>query len=217
MPDYANVQFSRHWPDLTVALNELSSRYTRQDRPEAAAIVIRAWEEARRAQLLLAREMAAFATEELRRQERQTRVRPDTHGQGGPRLSDYLRADIMPGQDLLPGAVGVANYDELDKNVPWWVTNEVGSTTQVGRRIFGLFMGPDGAEPPDASASRVHPIFQPTPARAGGGPGLIQQGIPERRFIQRAVPVIDREWHMRFAAIKARLMEELRRAAVTLR
>lgn len=212
---YAYVLFPRDWTTLTAAISELAARYRRLKRPEAALIVERAWSAARAEQLALGREIAVLATDALRRSEKGTRVRPDTEGGGGPRLGDYLRADVMPHQDLLPGSVGVANEEELDAHVPWWTTNEIGSTTLIGRRIFGLFYGGDENAPPNMDQFREHPLFTPAPSAAGAGQGVIEHGIPARRFIRKALPEIDRAWHAGFDAIKARLVGELSRAAGT--
>lgn len=214
---YAYVLYPQEWPELTEAANLLAARYRRARRPEAALMVERAWSEARQQQMKLAVEMAAIATKELQASEKQTRVRPDTEGQGGPRLGHYLVAEPMPQQSLLPGAIGVANEELLDTHVPWWVTNEIGSTALVGRRIFGLFYGGDEDSPPNMDEFRVHPLFMPAPARAGGAMGIIQHGTPERRFIRRALPAINREWSLRFDAIKGQFEAEIARASAMMR
>src|SRR5437764_2094682 len=129
----------------------------------------------------------------LKRYEKDTRVRPDTLGGGGPRLGDFLTCSPIP-QDLGPGAVGINDEELLDNNVEWWITNEIGSTSLIGRKLFGVFYGgnaPPG--PPDAAMSRQHALFAPG-ADADAGGGVITHGIPAREFVRQAVPRIEEEW-----------------------
>jgi hypothetical protein len=206
----------RGWPELQIALNELEIRLRRFGRPDAAIILVNASRRLREELLTLEREMAVFATEELRKMERATRVRPDTQGGGGPRLGDSLVAEPL-GEPLLPGSVLVADTDLLDQNVPWWVTNEEGSSARVGGTIYGVFYDSGGFGPPDPSEFRVHPLFEAEPVGApGAGRGVISNPIPERRFVKRAIlEVIAPEWQRRFRTIKAAFDLEMERAVRT--
>jgi len=216
-------KFSAHawvidWPDLVVATNALEIRLRRVGRQEAADMVIRAY--ARFVEQLkgLSATMSARGTEMLRKSERDSRVRPDTLGEGGKRLGHYLYAEpLMP--SLLPGAIGINDEEQLDNNVPWWITNEIGSDVQVGRRIFGLFFeaGGGGGYVPDAEMRQEHPIFAPAPAGAGGGPGTIEEPIPAKGFIRSAAGDIKREWLAGFVPLKDEFDAAIKIALVTYR
>lgn len=214
--DFAFINFVRDWPELQVGFNQLEIRLRRDGRPVAADMLLAATRRTRQQLERLEIEMAAFATEELRRQEHDTRVRPDTGGEGGNRLGDALVAEPLK-ESLMPGSVGVANQDLLDQKVPWWITNERGSSARVGGVLFGIFWGRGsggGAEGavPDAGQFREHPLFAPAPASMGGGRGVIENPIPARHFVAKAVAVINAEWHRRFDTIKAQLDAELEQA-----
>lgn len=208
---YAYYELVQEWPELAVAVNQLESRLRAAGHVAASDILVRSFAEFRRELVALGRKSAAFASEELRRTERKTRVRPDTQGQGGPRLESFLVAEPL-NEGLIPGSIGVANEDVLDAHVPWWITNEIGSSARVGGRLFGLFYGGEGDAPPDPTAFREHPLFAPTPARGGGGPGVIENPIPARRFIEKSIPAINAEWKMLFEASKARMGAAIDRA-----
>lgn len=210
---YAYYDFVENWPELVVAINELEQRMRFEKRPVAADLLLAAFGRLRDELYELSARMATFGTETLRRVERETRVRPDTEGSGGPRLGDALLAEPVQ-QNLLPGSVGVANEERLDQDVPWWLTNEIGSTAHVGRHIYGFFFSGDDEAPPDESESRVHPLFQPGYSPVSGG-GIIRNPIPARRFIAKAVPIIDREWKAGFAAAKGRFDVQMARAIAT--
>lgn len=220
MTEFAYYELVREWPELTIAVNELEGRLRRNGRPVAADLLVKGFAEFRASLIRLGRTMSALATETLRSEEKRTRVRPDTMGGGGPRLGDSLVAEPL-NEALIPGSIGVANEDVLDRNVPWWLTNEIGSTARVGGRLFGLFYGGGSGDemPPsaDAGARREHPLFTPAPAAAGGGPGLIQNPIPARYFIRDAVPKIAAAWKVQFDAAKSQMMAEMDRAIATMR
>lgn len=154
-------------------------------------------------------EISAAGTDILREKERHSRVRPDTGGEGGPRLEDSLFCDPLT---QLPGSVGVANQSILGTNVPWWSTNEEGSSARVGSRLYGFF-DPGGSIPSTALAGE-HPLFTPTSAADGeGGWMTIHKPIPERRFVQRSIPEITALWKAGFEALKRELMAEVAAAA----
>lgn len=210
MADYAYYLFVRDWPELTTAIYGLEQRLRAQRRFVAADSLLRAYGTLRDELLELAIRASAFGTRELRRREHDTRVRPDTQGQGGPRLGDSLVSEPVGPQNILPGSVGVANEDVLDQNVPWWLTNEKGSSALVGRRIYGYFYGEDDAAAPAAEDFRVHPLFQPGYSPVSGG-GVIRNPIPARWFIAKSVPEIERYWQTGFRAAKAKFDAELTR------
>jgi hypothetical protein len=213
---FVTYTFVEDWPELSVAINELETRLRSSGRPLAADVLVRGYSTMRDELLLLGRDIALFGTKALRESEKKTRVRPDTLGGGGPRLGDALVAEAID-QNIMPGAVGIADMDILDADVPWWLTNEIGSHGRVGGRLYGVFYGQDDAGPPEASQFREHPLFQAGNTSGLAGVGFIERPIPARYFIAKAVPVIDTEWRGTFAGIKQRFESELARAIVTLR
>jgi hypothetical protein len=211
---FVTYEYVEFWPELTVAVNELEARLRLDGLNIAADTLLIAYDTMRRQLLDMSRSMAVFATKELVNQERQTRVRPDTQGGGGPRLEDHLVAESIE-PDLMPGAVGVADKDVLENGVPWWITNELGSSARVGGSIFGVFHGSGGYTAPDTNMFREHPLFTATDGSdPDAGPGTIQNPIPARHFIARAAPIISAEWERRFRAIHDQFMHELNRIAV---
>jgi hypothetical protein len=211
--EYAFLEFVRNWPDVVVAANRYEVELRTTGRPDAADMLLMAYGRLRDDLQELARRMAIAGTEELRKMERATRVRPDTMGQGGPRLEDSLFAEVLPIQDIMPGSIGIANEDVLDGSVPWWITNEIGSTARVGGVLYGFFYDGDVA-PPDSSEFRVHPLFQPGYSPVSGT-GIIKNPIPARKFIEKAVAIIDREWHIGYAGATVRFENALARITAT--
>lgn len=216
MPEWVYVEPVREWPELVVAINGLEGRLRANARPVAADILLAGYAEFHRELIALGRKMSAFATEELRRQERATRVRPDTLGAGpGPRLEDKLVAGPFS-ESLIPGAIGVANETLLDAEVPWWITNEIGSSANVGRKLYGFFYDQNDAAPPSRSEFRVHPLFQPGKSPVSGS-GIIEEPIPARYFIAKAVPIINAAWQAEFQVAKDRMNTAMSRALATFR
>lgn len=207
MAEFAYYEFVRDLPELTAATNQLEIRLRRQGHGLAADRLLKAFGDLIRGLERVAVNVSALATEILKESERKTRVRPDTLGQGGDRLGDHLIAEPAEA-GILPGSVGVANETELDNNVPWWSTNEEGSSARVGGRIFGTFTGGASDAPPTPGLYQQHALFEP-----GRGPnaglGIIKRPIPARRFILKAIPEIDRVWHREFTAVRSRFDNEL--------
>jgi hypothetical protein len=216
--NYSGYCFLAEWPELVVAIDKAEARLRAAGRPKAANLVLMAYAELRDRLLLLAQDMAKLGTKMLTEEEKNTRVgRPDTQGMGGPRLQDNLVVEPVA-QALLPGTIGINNEDLLDRNVPWWITNEIGSTTQIGRKIFGLFYNPGGGdmEPPDALFDRQHALFMPAPPESGAGGATIMHGIPARHFVTRAAPKIEQEWLTAAGTIKADFIAKLDAASAVM-
>jgi hypothetical protein len=205
--NFSFYEFVRDWPEFIVAMDQLETRIRREGAAAAADRLLKAVVVFNRELGELADRAAIKATEMLRESERRTRVRPDTQGGGGPRLETSLVATpVAP--DILPGSIGVSDEDLLDADVPWWITNEEGSTTLVDEKrvLYGTFE-PGGAAP-DITQSRAHPLFQPGYG-PGTGSGLIKNPIPARRFILKAIPEINAMWQSDFRQIKTRMDNEL--------
>lgn len=214
MTNYAFVDFNPEWPSFVIATNELEIRLRREGRPVAADMLLRAYGRFQDELKVLARNMAVFGTEELRKQERSSRVRPDTQGGGGPRLESFLATNVIEAS-LLPGSIGIANEDVLEANVPWWITNEIGSSARVGGRLFGTFYGQDSAGPPDSTEFREHPLFEPGANGTLAGAGIIENPIPARHFVEKAVAIIHREWKIGFDSAKGRFDNQLTQVLAT--
>lgn len=151
---------------------------------------------------------SVLGTEILRTHERESRIRPDTLGQGGPRLGDYLFVDPIL---AAPGSIGVANEDELDAHVPWWPTNEFGSTTQAdeGRVLFGVFFEPGPETRPSGDNAGEHAIFQ---ARGRGeyrGSGIVTKPIAPKQFIRSAWQEISQGWTADLTALYAKFVGQI--------
>lgn len=214
--DYAAYDLARGWPEMVVAIDGLEERLRAAGRPVAADMLLRAYGQMRDELLVLARDMSVLGTKILRESEKKTRVRGDTGGQGGEPLEKHLFVEPVEQQNLLPGSIGVANEATLDANVEWWWTNEEGYTGHVGRVLYGFFSGGGDDAPPSGEEFRQHPLFTPGYSPVSGG-GVITEPIPARRFIEKAIPLIDREWRAQFTAIKSRFDVAMARAMVTYR
>lgn len=153
----------------------------------------------------IAVDIAKVAHHEIVQEEVQTRVRPDTGGDGGPRLEDFLgESNPLP---TLPGSVGVNFEPVLEANVPWWWTNEEGYDGLIGHEVKGLFFdsGFTSGAAPNQGQFREHPLFRPM----GRGPKMtIQNPIPERRFVQHGYEAAAAAWHSRVAAARAKFDKE---------
>jgi hypothetical protein len=207
MPDaFAYYLYARDLPELVAATAAAQAKLRVDGHAALADRVVKAYAELERDLEYLAASVSGAGTVKLVETERATKVRPDTLGAGGPRLEDSLVCDPIP---EFPGSVGVANEAVLDAHVPWWETNEIGSSARVGGHIFGTFYesGGGGGSPPGGNF-REHALFR---AEVGGsaGPGVIHRPIPERRFIEQSIPDIRAAWKSGFAAIKAKYNAQL--------
>ena len=214
MDDYAFYCYVQDLPELTVATRLEVERMTARGNAIGADRLLMAFDALKTSLIALEAQMAVEGTRILRESERTTRVRPPSltahSGDSGERLENHLF--VEPLSTLLWGSVGVANETELDATVPWWVTNEVGSSARIGgKALIGLFE-PGDAEPSGAEF-RVHPIFQPGP---GGGSGAIRNPIPARRFVEKSLPQITAAWRAGFDAAKDEFVSELTAAQVGL-
>lgn len=206
MPDrYAFELDTFELPGLASAVNAAEANLRRTGHSKLADRMLKAYGTLIRDLEYLAAAVAGAGTLSLIEKERSSRVRPDTLGGGGPRLEDFLQCDPIP---EIPGAVGVANEDVLDGGVPWWTTNEEGSSARVGGHIFGEFFsgGFGSGSFPDSGMKRVHPLFEPGPE---GGPGVIREPIPARHFVRDAIPGIEARWLRGFREAKGKFDTEL--------
>lgn len=205
--DYASYAVVSKLPELQAAADAAETRLRAEGNAIGADKVLRAYIALRDGLIALADRMSVRGTEILRAKERESRVRPDTLGGGGPRLEDYL--DVSP-LTAIPGSIGIADETTLDAHVPWWVTNEVGSSKNVGRVLFGAFLdaGGGGATPPDSGQFRQHPLFE-AGATENPGSGVIRNPIPARYFVRDAVAEITAEWHAGFSALVADYIAEV--------
>jgi hypothetical protein len=141
--------------------------------------------------------------------EESSRVRPDTHGEGGPRLQEYIgRSDPLP---AVPGSVGINNEEFLANSpVHWWWTQEEGYTGHKGREVKGFFHDPGftNMSAPSPFKSGQHPLFTPT-----GGSGRtmhIEEAIVERRFVLRGSSDVADDWHRGVRSARERFDREIR-------
>lgn len=208
--NYAYYLYVTELPELLAATNALEARLRLAGNSLGADQVIRAYSQLRAELEALGVTMAVRGTEILREKERSSRVRPDTQGAGGPRLGDNLDCDPLP---IVWGSVGIANEDLLDRNVPWWSTNEEGSSARVGKVLYGVFEPGEAAPEGGLQQNREHPLFQPLPSK-GSPSGLIRNPIPARRFIEHSIPEIDVLWRDAFDAIKATFVTQITLAQV---
>jgi hypothetical protein len=179
----------------------------------------------------VARDVAKVAHAAVVEEEQGTRVRPDTGGDGGRRLEDFV--GVSAPLDAVPGSVGVNFEPALYDNVPWWWTNEEGYSGHVGRVVHGLFyaQGFTSASSPNISLSREHPLFRAegpqrdtnsygpdhdfqSPLKGGKGerPGMrIENPIPARRFVEKGALRAEATWHRDIQVAKGKFNRSLER------
>lgn len=210
------VSYIEDWPQVIEEIAKAEPHLRAVGRDDAADLLLVCYREFRDDLTKLGAKVAVAGTLELRAIEKATRVR-DKRGAGPNHLGRALFVrDLAPMTGgLLPGAVGIADLEVLDDEVPWWPTNEHGSAARVGGKIFGTFLGP-GSAAPDPTAFREHAIFRSN-IGPDSGPGTIQRPIPARWFIKKASEVIDREWREQFDVIRLRFESRLDDVAHTYR
>jgi hypothetical protein len=217
--DYSVVLPIRGFARLAEAAMNAELRLKRQGRHDDALKVRAAYREYLDDLRKVATRVAAYAQTAIRQEEASSRVRPDTGGDGGPRLQTALGLSRPIPQ--LPGSVAINDENALRAaGAGWWWTNEFGYSGHIGRVVHGFFydVGFKGRSRPGAEPSRTHPLFRPEgfqrPSgyrQAKGGvafhrqsrkqpkgrrPGmLIQEPIPARRFLLRGWQRAERLWH----------------------
>jgi hypothetical protein len=209
--DYAYYLYVRDLPELFAAKHSLENRLRVEGDLAGAQIVRAAYDKLLTELKVLSFEISSLGTDLLRKSEKATRVRPDSIGaREEPRLGDTLFAD--PLTQLLPGSVGIANETTLDETLPWWPTNEEGSSGRVGAKLYGVYE--PGGSIPSKAMSREHPIFQVEDSETGeGGWMTVTKPIPARRFILRSIPEIEAAWIKGFDAIKDTFIAEVATAS----
>ncbi len=199
--------FVTELPRLTIGYKKLVSKYNAEGHPNQAREMEIAFDIFRLALITLEEEIAVKATETLIHEEKATRVRPDAEGNSPPpHLDEHLVAE--PFGSVLWGTVGIGNEDILDKEVPWWTTNEEGSDANVGKHaLIGVFQ--PGESKPDSDLFREHPIFEPRPKGTNRGSGMIENPIPARHFIAKTVELMIPVWKERAQEIIHQYAEEV--------
>lgn len=207
MTNWAFPCYVTDWPEIISALSRSEPHLRAVGRPRAADMLLHAYAELRDELDALNTSSATYGTMVLKRMEKNTRVRPDAgaHGSVFGNLNDALFVKKLPD---IPG-IGIVDLDVLDTDVPWWETNEFGSSANVGRLIYGTFYGASDAGPPERDRFREHPLFQPGKNGSLAGGGIIENPIPARHFIAKSIEVIDPHWRQEFLKIKARYMQRL--------
>lgn len=199
--------------------------------PNLAQLLRRAFLAFRDDMSRIAKEIAVKATAYIKEEEATSRVRPDTNGDGGKRLEDFV-GESAPLR-AVPGSVGLNFEPILYDEVPWWWTNEEGYSGHIGRVVHGFFYdaGFTSASRPDVGSFREHPLFRaegpqrdtnsfgpdhdrqsPSKGLKGERPGMrIENPIPQREFVRRGVARAEIEWHAAFAVAKGRFDKEMDR------
>ena len=213
--DFTYYTYVKDYPETLQGVLRAEPHLRAIGRPNAADMLVRAYGDLRDDLRVLARDMGAFGTAELRKIEKQTRVRPQ-HIAPAKSLGGALFTRVVG--PAMPGAIGVADMDELNAEVPWWITNEVGSTKREGGTpLFGYFYGGAADAPPDSTQFREHSLFavgsQGDPI---SGMGIISNPIPARRFIKKSIPLIQAEYEARYVPIKVRFRSRLEIVAKTM-
>lgn len=232
--DYTVVLTMRGYARFLQAVAAAESRVRARGDDTAAKQIRAAYNQYERELHEIGRDIAKLAERHIKREERTSRVRPDTGGDGGPRLNPPLGHSRAIRQ--LPGSVGVNDENVLRAaGVDWWWTNEFGYSGHIGRVVHGFFydVGFKGRSRPGAAPSRSHPLFRPEGFQRGGGyrqlttageafhkrqkrqakgrrPGmLISEPIPDRRFVQRGYLLAEREWHKRVELARQRFLRAI--------
>lgn len=170
---------------------------------------------------------AAYTEEAMKRRFSATKKRVVNTGKG-PGLRQALSCRPIIFAAGVPLAVGVADVDKLNRVTnpltgygPYWHAQEEGTggkvPSQVGREIFGLFLGKGGGGQPErpnpkyAGGGGPHPIFVSGKSQSAafgsvgfsggagkqggvGGPGTISVEITGRHFIRDGAALGASKW-----------------------
>lgn len=207
---------------------------SRGERQRDSSRIRRAFNEYERELGDIAKGIAVIAEREIKAKERSTRVRPDTRGDGGPRMNKGIGKSRAI--RAIPGTVGVNDHDwAVTRGVDWWWTNETGYSGHIGRVVHGFFYdaGWSGRSRPDAGRSREHPLFRPEGFQRasgyrqvdssgaafhkrrrkrakGGRPGmLIANPIPGRHFVRDGALTAERRWHTEVERARQRFLRQI--------
>jgi hypothetical protein len=230
----------RGFARLTEAVAAAESRIltdggrTPQERQRDGQRIRRAYTEYERSLTEIAKRISVIAEREIKAKERSSRVRPDTRGDGGPRLNKGVGKSRAI--TAIPGTVGVNDHEwAVSHGVDWWWTNEVGYSGHIGRVVHGFFYdaGWSGRARPDPSRSREHPLFRPEGFQRasgyrqldsggaalrkrarkrpkGGRPGmLIANPIPARHFVREGALTAERHWHTEVERARQRFLRQI--------
>lgn len=183
--------YARIEPDPALArgyiflLDAIAAYTARGDVVDAAAtraILNDVWQQFER----LGPRAAAKADEFIRARIASTQVRPDASG----RMRGAVISRPMP-STFPAGALGIADLDELDRQVvnptatgagSYWRAQEYGTTAHVGRRVPGYFQ--PGQSRPSAAEFRVHPYFGAVLGARGTPAMVIKRPLEARHFLR---------------------------------
>jgi hypothetical protein len=140
-------------------------------------------------------------------------VRPPTGMRPG--LADVIWSTPVQAGPFSFGEVEIAWLSKLEQAVgtsgePYWRTQEYGYAGNIGRQIFGTFMGAGGSSLPSQLEFRQHPIFMP----GQGGPGTIDRPIPGKHFLKEGTAVAADLWLSLVRAATQRVVVKLRSISI---
>lgn len=209
MDDYSFILYIKDLPALEAEIFRLQKTVELGGSAQAAAMIRTAYGTLLSTLQQVSVRVAEVSAVKIREKEASTRVRPPTAHSDGVSLEDHFQSDPL---SALPGSVGVINESVLYEEVPWWWTQEEGYAGHVGRVVHGHFYDSGFINPsdPQATSSRVHPLFRPE----SGPPMVIQRPIPARHFILETLPEIDALWRREIANAKKALLKEVNAAIV---
>lgn len=240
MAEYTIVLPVRHYARFKQAVAAAESRFlhsadlSHNEAQRAARAVRIAFNEYEDELKSIAIRVAGLAQNAIKREEKRTRVRPDTRGGGGPRLNQGIGKSRAI--NVVPGSVGINDHEyAVEHGVDWWWTNEFGYSGHVGRVVHGFFYdaGFTGRSRPDASRMQEHALFRPEGAQRASGytqlnaagqafkkrprkqvkgkrPGmLIQNPILARNFVRRGGRTAELEWHRAVERARQRFLRKL--------
>lgn len=141
----------------------------------------------------VARLIALVATQEIKAILKEKTVRPPTGNRPG--LQDLIYSVPVNTGNFSFGQVEIGWLSKLNQainhkggHLPYWRSQEFGSSHNIGRTIFGSFIGADGGSPPDPSKFRQHPVFA-MGTGVGAGPGTINRPIQAKHFLRDGTDV----------------------------